>query len=271
MKREIILRADVLDIIFEHRNKDYGAYELRKYYDRRLLKAVVLMICMVSLLSAFTLLPKKKDFATVNYDMGGPTLGHVKDPEKKIVPAVLLRKQPAVNHRYPFSSNIRIMPNTYKTDSVRTLQSSDAISTGNHTVVLTGGPSIETVPDVPAGPTGDLVVPEIKSVDKTTPVFTADVMPSFPGGMDALHTFLENNLHNPKDMEAGEQVNVNIRFVVSYDGRLQGFEVMQDGGAEFNREVIRVLKKMPEWKPGKASGQNVSVYYNIPVKFVPAE
>ena len=52
------------------------------------------------------------------------------------------------------------------------------------------------------------------------------------------------------------------------DGKLKGFEVIEDGGAVFNKEVIRVLKKMPQWIPGKAEGENVSVYYTIPVKFV---
>ena len=71
-------------------------------------------------------------------------------------------------------------------------------------------------------------------------------------------------------MEDGEMVSVKMRFVVGYDGKLKSFETIQDGGEEFNKEVIRVLKKMPEWTPGKSNGQNVSVYYTIPVKFVAA-
>jgi periplasmic protein TonB len=71
-------------------------------------------------------------------------------------------------------------------------------------------------------------------------------------------------------MEEGETVSVKIRFVVGYDGKLKSFVTAQDGGDEFNTEVIRVLKKMPDWVPGKSNGQNVSVYFTIPVKFVPA-
>ena len=56
--------------------------------------------------------------------------------------------------------------------------------------------------------------------------------------------------------------------MVGYDGVLKGFETVEDGGKAFNQEVIRVLKKMPTWIPGKTSGENVSVYYTIPVKFV---
>ena len=109
------------------------------------------------------------------------------------------------------------------------------------------------------------------AVDKITPNNFAEVMPSYPGGMAALKKFLEINLRNPQDLEAGEQVKVKIKFIVGYDGNLKGFETVQDGGAAFNNEVIRVLKKMPQWIPGKTKGENVSIYYTIPVNFLAAE
>ena len=72
-------------------------------------------------------------------------------------------------------------------------------------------------------------------------------------------------------MEQGEMVAVHVKFVVGYDEKLQKFTVVKDGGNIFNNEVIRVLKKMPEWIPGKSKGQNVAVYFTIPIKFVPAD
>ncbi len=100
---------------------------------------------------------------------------------------------------------------------------------------------------------------------------TAEVMPAYPGGMEALRKFLQRNLQNPEDLEAGQVVAVKIKFVVGYDGKLKSFEIIEDGGKPFNNEVIRVLKKMPMWTPGKSNGENVSVYYSIPVKFTAAE
>jgi protein TonB len=97
-------------------------------------------------------------------------------------------------------------------------------------------------------------------------------MPEFPGGVPALRKFLERNLQNPEDIENGENISVKIKFIVGYDGKLKGFETVQDGGKAFNNEVIRVLKKMPDWNPGKSKdGQNVSVYYVIPVQFRASE
>ena len=95
-----------------------------------------------------------------------------------------------------------------------------------------------------------------------------DVLPSYPGGMDALRKFLEKNLHTPDELENGETVNVRVKFVVDYTGKLQSFVTVLDGGDAYNKEVVRVLKKMPNWIPGKANGENVPVYFTIPVKFV---
>jgi protein TonB len=95
-----------------------------------------------------------------------------------------------------------------------------------------------------------------------------DVAPSYPGGMEAFRKFMEKNLHTPDELESGEIVTVRVRFVVDYTGKLQSFVPVLDGGEVYNKEVIRVLKKMPDWIPGKAKGENVPVYYIIPVKFV---
>ena len=72
-------------------------------------------------------------------------------------------------------------------------------------------------------------------------------------------------------MEAGQVISVKIKFVVGFEGKLKSFEIIEDGGMIFNKEVIRVLKKMPDWIPGKSNGEAVSVYYTIPVKFTAAE
>jgi protein TonB len=109
------------------------------------------------------------------------------------------------------------------------------------------------------------------ATDRTRPVYFAEVMPEFPGGNAALRDFLQKNLRSPQDLESGEEVEVRVSFVVGYDGKLQSFVTLQDGGEAFNNEVIRVLRKMPDWKPGRANGENVSVYFTLPVKFVPAE
>ena len=104
------------------------------------------------------------------------------------------------------------------------------------------------------------------------PVFVADERdPAFPGGQEALRQFISRNLNTPGTLEEGERKVVQIRFKVDKDGSVNSFEVVTSGGGEFDREVVRVCKKMPRWIPAVQNGINVSVNYVLPVTFIGAE
>jgi protein TonB len=92
--------------------------------------------------------------------------------------------------------------------------------------------------------------------------------PEFPGGMQAWVTFLNRNLRVPEELEAGEKKTVLIRFLVDIDGSVNGFEVVQSGGRAYDQEVIRVLKKMPKWKPAIQNNLPVVRNFTQPVTFM---
>jgi len=274
MKTELILKSDVLDIVFDNRNKDYGAYDLRKFYDNRLMKSIGTMIAVVIVLSAFTFIPKTQTLEAAEYVIPPNKMGNVekpREPKKEIKPAASEpRKLPPVPTQR-FLSNIKIVPEKDTADKLAKDITNIQISSTTNTVATSGAPGIFQSADPGTGGDGKGKEPvKEPELAPNIPRDGAEVMPSYPGGMDALRKFLQRNLSNPKEMEEGEEVNVKIKFVVGYDGKLQSFITVQDGGEEFNKEVIRVLKKMPTWEPGKSNGQNVAVYYTIPVKFVSA-
>ncbi len=72
-------------------------------------------------------------------------------------------------------------------------------------------------------------------------------------------------------LDAGEQVKVIARFVVGADGRVRDIEITQGAEAVFEKEVKRVIDRMPDWKPGSQNHRNVAVYFTLPVNFVAAE
>jgi periplasmic protein TonB len=275
MKTENILKSDLLDLIFEKRNKAYGAYDLRKFYNRRLVKSIGLTVGAVGILSAFTFLPTRK--TVLDKTFVETEWAHI--PEYKAEPekpkAEPLPKEPVKEvktNETKFTKEIVIVKKTDSSDVINEIK--EHVNIGSVTHIDPGTPLIAVV--VPAGtPTGGPVPTGtgtgIPKTDITIPVSDPEVMPSYPGGIEALRRFLSKNLTNPEDLEQGQSVNVKIRFVVNYDGNLQSFVTAQDGGEAFNKEVVRVLKKMPQWVPGKTNGQNVAVYYTIPVKFMPYE
>jgi len=273
MKTELILKSDVLDIVFDNRNKDYGAYDLRKFYDNRLMKSLGVMIAVVIVLSAFTFIPKKETIAATEFVI--PTTGTAsvkpKEIKKEVKPVMNEPKKlpPMLTQR--FLSNIKIVPEKDTADKLAKDITNIQISNTTNIVTTSGAPGIFQPADPGTGGDGKGKEPGKEPEQAPNiPRNEAEVMPSYPGGMDALRKFLQRNLTNPKEMEEGEEVSVKVKFVVGYDGKLQSFITVQDGGEEFNKEVIRVLKKMPNWEPGKSNGQNVAVYYTIPVKFVSA-
>ncbi|WP_462251031.1 energy transducer TonB [Ferruginibacter sp.] len=271
MKTELILKSDVLDILFENRNKEYGAYNLRKFYDNRLMKSVAVMIGFVIVLSAFTFIPKKKMVA--ENGMYETITTHIAEADKKPEKKEQKEKTKAIEKPVTTKKDVaNIVITRDKADTVQTIDEKDKIASVTNIVPGSEGPGvIKPFDGEPGGgEKGPDVVIVKPAIDIKTPTYSPDIMPSYPGGMEALRKFLQRNLNNPKEMEEGEEVSVKVKFVVDYDGKLQSFVTVQDGGEEFNKEVVRVLKKMPNWVPGKTNGQNVSVYFTIPVKFVPA-
>ena len=97
---------------------------------------------------------------------------------------------------------------------------------------------------------------------------TAEIMPEFPGGQAAFTRFLSKNLRVPENsMDPGQQIRIVVRFVVGKEGEISDFVFLQTNGEVFEEEVLRVMKKMPKWKPGSQNGKKVRVYFNLPVIF----
>ena len=264
------MSSDVLDIVFEKRNKLYGAYTLRKFYNNRLIKSISITLGVVTILSAFTFIPEKENgLVSVTEVSMGIIKPKKTDPKKEILKPPLKAAQSSQKKLL----NPVVVDDKMKPDSMQEIKPTDIIGSVNNTIPGESKPAI--IGGTPTGNEGEVgggdAKPAEAPVDVTIPIENPEVEPAYPGGVNALRKFLERNLVNPTEMEQGEMVAVNVKFVVGYDGKLQKFTVVKDGGDIFNNEVIRVLKKMPQWIPGKSKGQNVAVYFNIPIKFVPAD
>lgn len=276
MNSNLILKSDVLDIIFENRNKAYGAYTLRKLYPGRIKLALAIVFIVASAFSVLTFLPKTNgNVLSKIYSFDDPEFTNVQTekipppPLKAIPPATVTEHAtpPAPVNTTVFISNIKVVDNSNVTEPLKTLGENVAIGSNTFENGQSGPPVVQPVKTETGAGTEPVKIDKTMTYDLTA----VDVAPSFPGGTEALMNFLRRHLTNPEPMADGESVSVKVTFVVGLDGKLQSFKIIQDGGETFNKEVIRVLKKMPDWIPGKAKGEYVSVYYTIPVKFTGAD
>lgn len=96
---------------------------------------------------------------------------------------------------------------------------------------------------------------------------TVEQMPQFPGGEMEMHKFINENLKYPKiSQEEALQGRVTIRFIVTKTGEISDITVVRSIASSFDQEVVRVVKAMPKWIPGKQDGKEVDVYFTLPIQ-----
>ena len=260
MTSKEILKADVIDIIFENRNKSYGAYALRKQYDKRMATAIGITISTVALV-VLLFQPSGGEtmrLTTIHIPDTVTLTALPNDPVEPPPPPPVERPQFAqVQH-----TNIVIGPDNEATpiatiDDIAVRQISTATVAGDLSPHSISDPD----PVIPAG-NGSSMVPQ--ESNESRPI---QIQPSFPGGMNAWISFLQRHLRVPEELEPGIKVTVLVKFIVGTDGSINNFEVVQSGGSSFDREVIRVLKKMPKWTPAMQNGHPAATSFTQPVSF----
>lgn len=271
MTNKEILQASLLDILFENRNKDYGAYILRRGYNHRLFSAMCSALSAAILLFILMSIGKKnRGEVNVSQESGTVVLRKIEWPaDKPPLPKETrtINKPVAKIAGAKFVSQIVIKEDLKA--KVTTLPEVKDLENKEISAVNTSGIPYEGTVRIFATPNAETENTDASSKEIT---FKANERePEFPGGQGALNRFLKNNLNTPDDLQAGEIKTVHIRFLVGTDGMVSGLEIIQSGGSKFDKEVIRVCKKMPRWKPAFQNGTYVAVRYVLPVTFMGLE
>jgi TonB family protein len=95
-----------------------------------------------------------------------------------------------------------------------------------------------------------------------------EMMPQFPGGQQALISYITRNLRYPRSVQENKMQGVVIvRFVVDEEGVVDNIEVLRSVSSDLDNEAVRVVGSLPNWIPGKLNGAKVSVYYTLPIRF----
>lgn len=267
MKLDII-KNQWLDIVFEGRNKIYGAYELRKSNSKTTVRALIIGSVIFSFAVAAPLiasyLPDSSD-----EDM---------DKDIKIVTAKIpVKKKEEVKPNEPPPP-----PPPPKVDQVKFVK--PVVAKADE--VTEDPPKIEDLKDKKVGaetikgdPNAELTVeepvgkgPVAEVVEEDTNIYNTagiEVKPDFPGGIEKFYKFVGNNYKTPE--EEGLKGKVYVTFVVEKDGSLTDIKVLRDIGYGTGAEAIRVLKKCPKWTPGEQNGKKVRVLYSLPITIQSAE
>ena len=253
-----LLKNQWLEIVFEGRNKVYGAYDLRKSITKNTFRAfiigAIIFTILVSIPNLMRLLPDKVDETTLDTKITA-----VKLPPKKEKPKENLPPPP---------------PPPPKVDQVKFVKPvvAKAEEVVEEIVVIKeikdkniGKETIKGDPDAvltvePVGKGDAAVVEEDNTVYNTAGI---EVKPDFPGGIEKFYSFVGDNYQLPD--EEGLKGKVYVTFVVEKDGSLTDIKVLRDIGYGTGKEAIRVLKKCPRWTPGEQNGKKVRCTYSLPI------
>lgn len=250
------------DIVFTGRNKNYGAYQLRREYNR--VVALTIGGIIVFFFAAFGLKyfldNKKTDAALDNVKLDMTQLDLTPPVDKNEPPPPPPPPPP------PVVETIKFVPPVIKDEAVEDEPPppQEKVAETNVGTTTQEGNGDEVA--VPTEGTGTGPVEE-----KAPEVFTVvEQMPEFPGGAAEMMKYIQKNIQYPQmAKENGISGRCFVKFVVEPDGAISNVEVLKgvQGGADLDKEAMRVVKSMPKWNAGKQNGRAVRVYFNLPIQF----
>ncbi|MEJ8818027.1 energy transducer TonB [Lacibacter sp. H407] len=272
MKSEQILTADLLDILFENRNKAYGAYSIRKAYPSHLKKAMATMLLLVGVASVIVMSQPKKPVdraVTIHLkpDHEFDKVKEIEKPKEKKTEERTVAEQPPTKPDFvpkivDDDKVVNEVPDRTDTAKYNPGPIEDPGTPGGEELIQANkGAEINITPTPPQTP-----APEEPAI-----VEHPDENPEFPGGMAAWTKYLQRMLRVPDELESGDRKTVRVKFVVNLNGEVTDVVISQSAGKEFDKEVLRVIGHMPKWKPGKQRGKPVASYFTQPVTFTAPE
>ena len=245
------------EIIFQNRNKEYGAYKVRQGYNSNVTTGMIVTIIVVVLVILY---PKISEW------LSGNEAHQIAAPRKLIYaelsapPPIDKPKPPPPSVQLPrLQKVIKFVPpkvvKEHVTELVPLIQDIKQAETGNEEIT---GPT-NVVFDEP--------IAEI--IEKDDELFTVvDQQPEFEGGYQAMMAFIRQNMTYPPNARRMQiEGTVHVSFIVSKTGDISDVIVLRGIMGECDREAVRVVQAMPRWKPGKQNGRSVNVRFILPLKF----
>ncbi len=272
MEKQHAIALSLNDLVFENRNKRYGAYQLRQSYENHLRRAAFIgtgvFVAVFLLLSH--LFGHTPEVEIIPYNTcHGFNFDEPYQVTEIAQPEVKLPKPPQAKPVATVAF-VELTPGKIEEinedDRLTIVDELDGRAIGS--VTQEGDFAGENSPlgflDKDGG-SGETITPEPAA---ETIFLTAEQMPAFPGGDAALARFLSRHLRFPASAQRNDVSGVvYVSFVISRDGAVTDVKILKGIEEDCDAEAVRVVSKMSNWNPGRQNGRSVSVRYAIPIRF----
>lgn len=270
------------DLIFEDKNKEFGAYQMRKNSDKRHNMAFLYML--VGLVLVFILILGLNKY--FDYRAEQEAIALQEQREKMMAAALAQQEEQAEEEEQPEEQKfeqpeVQVPEEVLATVQVTQIAIVDADKVKNEVMDMDTQKEDNTARGV-VNQEGSDDVDKFKAVQeqvvvhepvvekpKEEQIFVAvEQQAEFPGGQGALMKWLSQNVRYPEAAQQNDvQGRVVVKFVVEKDGSIGAATIAKGVDKDLDREALRVVKKMPKWQPGKNNGVAVRSYFNLPVVF----
>jgi len=260
---DLLFKRSWTDVIFLGKNQEYGAYELRKDYNKNINKALIIAVVVFSTLISIPVIltiinagkVEEEENVTVNLELLPPPPVDPNTPPPPPPPKIELPKLAAAIKFLPpkVEDDEKVQEDPPTIDDMK----DKVISTEN----IKGEEGIDNMIEEPA--------PAQVIEDAREEVFlVVEEMPEFPGGNGAMMKYIASNIKYPRiASQQGLEGRVIVTFVINGQGEVSNVDVIKGIGGGCDEEALRVIKSLPKWKAGRQNGRPVSVKFTVPIKF----
>lgn len=268
MAKEInINSSEWLEIVFEDKNKQYGAFRMRNTSGKRHRNAMILVFVVVCFIAALPTLIKTIEKLVPKHEVidEAREMVDIIPLEEQLKPENIIERAEAAPQP-PLKSTIKFTVPEITADEIEEGQELRSQEDVTSTKTQISVADVKGTDDEHGVDIADLE--EHAVIVEEKPLNSVEEMPQFPGGEDELIRFIGDNLRYPAvAQEMGIEGRVTVRFVVSKNGEVGSVEIIRPLDPSCDKEAARVVKMMPKWIPGRQNGRSVPVYYTIPIVF----
>ena len=283
MSKVDISSREWCDLVFEGRNKSYGAYDLRSKAGRRHLYAIIDILVGIAVIAGliFTYAKAKEAIqASLAADTEAVTeLSELKKEELKKEEPKVQKQEEQPKHEQLQKVAVRAsvgftVPDIVdKVDESKKIKNQEELNRSNISIAAVDyagdANGKGTIDDLLKGQEAGGDAPQQKQKEEEAPIHTVvEQQPQFPGGEAALLAYVAKNIKYPAiAVEQEIQGTVQLRFVVEANGSIGDVQVVKSLESHCDKEAIRVVKSLPRFIPGKQQGRPVRVWFTLPVRY----
>ncbi len=270
MEANKILSSDVLDLLFEHRNKEYGAYDLRKTYNRRITRALIITASIALLALLGSVLASTLNNSNKNkFKQQEITLQDIKQEEEKKEPP----PPPPPKQEPPKVEMKQFTPPVIKKDEEveKPPPPQEELKEAKIDVINQEGIKDDQIATPTQIDEGKQVIEEKKEDDENKIFDKVEIEASFPGGDSKWRQYLERNCNGQVASDNGAAEGTYqtvVQFVVDKEGNISDVKALTNHGFGMEEEAMRTIKKGPKWKPAVQNGRQVKAYRKQPITFL---